>query len=330
MDGSKVILTIAFLGALLVVSLLAAMKIFIIYPENGTNDQIQATIPSVKEMFRQRKDLKEENFIANTCYEPKFFKPKTILQNRKLGYDFRAMTRKLNNGKVAMDDDRLLSLIRNYWIYNPSLKQYKFYDNRIDYSSGQSSLVDSLLNNKESGFYVECGAYDGETQSTTLLFERYRKWQGLLIEPDPTSFRKLMMKHRMAFILNACISPYPYPLMMKLTKRGIYSKTEVNTSSPFTYVQCFPLHSVLLALDLQAVDFLSLDLSGIELSVLKTMPLKSINIETLSISCDRCSEKNERDIVYFLKSNNYKLVTKIENYNTLSRDLIFHRKQKDV
>lgn len=108
-----------------------------------------------------------------------------------------------------------------------------------------------------------------------------------------------------------------------MSKRGIYSRIEVNTTSPFTYVQCFPLHSILLALDLQAVDFLSLDLSGIELDVLKTMPLKSINIETLSISCDRCSDKNETDIIYFLKSNNYKLVTKIENYNTLSRDLIF-------
>lgn len=119
-------------------------------------------------------------------------------------------------------------------------------------------------------------------------------------------------------------------LQMKMSKRGIYSRIEVNTTSPFTYVQCFPLHSILLALDLQAVDFLSLDLSGIELDVLKTMPLKSINIETLSVSCDRCSDKNETDIIYYLKSNNYKLVTKIENYDMLSRDLIFIRKHSSA
>lgn len=141
MDGSKVFLTIAVLGTLLVVSLLTAMKAFITDPTR--NDQQQATIPLVTEMFRQRKELN-----ANTCYEPKSFKPKIILQARKLRYDFRAMTKKLNKEKVAMDDARLLSLIRNYWIYNPSLKQYKFYDHRLDYSSGQSSLVDSLLNNK--------------------------------------------------------------------------------------------------------------------------------------------------------------------------------------
>lgn len=151
MDGSKVFLTIAVLGTLLVVSLLAAMKAFITDPTR--NDQQQATIPLVTEMFRQRKELNVENFNANTCYEPKSFKPKIILQARKLRYDFRAMTKKLNNEKVAMDDARLLSLIRNYWIYNPSLKQYKFYDHRIDYSSGQSSLVDSLLNNKVYIYY---------------------------------------------------------------------------------------------------------------------------------------------------------------------------------
>lgn len=150
MDGSKVFLTIAVLGTLLVVSLLAAMKAFITVPKNGMSDQQQATISLVPEMLRPRKELNFGNFNANTCYEPKSFKPKIILQTRKLGYDFRAITKKLNNEKVAMDDARLLSVIRNYWIYNPSLKQYKFYDNRIDYSSGQSSLVDSLLNNKVS------------------------------------------------------------------------------------------------------------------------------------------------------------------------------------
>lgn len=107
MDGSKVFLTIAVLGTLLVVSLLAAMKAFITDPTR--NDQQQATIPLVTEMFRQRKELNVENFNANTCYEPKSFKPKIILQARKSRYDFRAMTKKLNNEKVAMDDARLLS-----------------------------------------------------------------------------------------------------------------------------------------------------------------------------------------------------------------------------
>lgn len=58
------------------------------------------------------------------------------------------MIKKLNNEKVVMDDVCLLSLIRNYWIYNFFFKQYKFYDYRFDYFFGQLFFVDSLLNNK--------------------------------------------------------------------------------------------------------------------------------------------------------------------------------------
>lgn len=63
------------------------------------------------------------------------------------------MIKKLNNEKVVMDDVCLLSLIRNYWIYNFFFKQYKFYDYRFDYFFGQLFFVDSLLNNKVYIYY---------------------------------------------------------------------------------------------------------------------------------------------------------------------------------
>lgn len=63
------------------------------------------------------------------------------------------MIKKLNNERVVMDDVCLLSLIRNYWIYNFFFKQYKFYDYRIDYFFGQLFFVDSLMNNKVYIYY---------------------------------------------------------------------------------------------------------------------------------------------------------------------------------
>ena len=50
---------------------------------------------------------------------------------------------------------------------------------------GQPPRVDRLLRFKTGGFYVEAGAYDGEELSNTLLFELYRNWTGLLVEPNP-------------------------------------------------------------------------------------------------------------------------------------------------
>lgn len=61
------------------------------------------------------------------------------------------------------------------------------------------------------GFFVECGAYDGEKLSASLLFEKYRQWTGLLIEANPYEFNKLRFKHRKSFIVNACLSKYSYP-----------------------------------------------------------------------------------------------------------------------
>ena len=72
-----------------------------------------------------------------------------------------------------------------------------------------------VLSLQEGGFYVECGACDGEWGTNSLFFEKVRKWNGVLIEADPTNFQKLLNKNRKAFMINACLSTKPYPSMVK-------------------------------------------------------------------------------------------------------------------
>ena len=50
---------------------------------------------------------------------------------------------------------------------------------------GQDALVDSLLREKQGGFFVEAGAFDGETHSNTLFLEQQRGWSGVLVEANP-------------------------------------------------------------------------------------------------------------------------------------------------
>lgn len=64
---------------------------------------------------------------------------------------------------------------------------------------------------------MECGALDGETRSNTLIFERSRGWNGLLIEADPSNYALVKKKNRKAFTINACLSIYPYPVKVSLT-----------------------------------------------------------------------------------------------------------------
>ena len=62
------------------------------------------------------------------------------------------------------------------------------------------------------GFFVECGAYDGELLSNTLYMERFFHWSGLLIEADKISHSQLVDRNRKAYTSPVCLSTKPYPM----------------------------------------------------------------------------------------------------------------------
>ena len=69
-------------------------------------------------------------------------------------------------------------------------------DHDLKYYSenNQDQKILSLLNNLKKGFFIEIGGYDGETHSVTLNLEREHQWTGLLIEPNPHSYKVLLSK----------------------------------------------------------------------------------------------------------------------------------------
>lgn len=66
-----------------------------------------------------------------------------------------------------------------------------------------------------NGFFVECGALDGENLSNTLYMERFLNWTGVLIEADPQVLSTLMTRKRKSSILPVCLSDDPYPQEVK-------------------------------------------------------------------------------------------------------------------
>jgi hypothetical protein len=169
--------------------------------------------------------------------------------------------------------------------------------NRVDYSEvGQSKFIDDLLRQRTGGFYVECGAKNGETKSNTLFFEKERDWDGFLIEANPWSFRSLMFKRRNAYSINACLNPSnqakvmtfkPYGLIggleAKMDKKhieAIHSHPDYNRDID---VQCYPFYSIMLALGPMYIDYFALNIHGLELGVLRTIPFDKVIIDVLSI-----------------------------------------------
>lgn len=68
---------------------------------------------------------------------------------------------------------------------------------------------------QQNGFFIECGAYDGETRSNTLYLERFRGWSGLLIEADPINFTKMLQKNRRAYLSPTCLSLTKNPMLVR-------------------------------------------------------------------------------------------------------------------
>lgn len=62
---------------------------------------------------------------------------------------------------------------------------------------GQDKILDSqLFGGKRNGVFVEVGALDGISGSNTYFFEKERDWTGILIEPNPIEFKKLLESDR--------------------------------------------------------------------------------------------------------------------------------------
>ena len=71
-------------------------------------------------------------------------------------------------------------------------------------------MIDTLSLQK-GGFFIECGALDGETRSNTLFFERFRNWTGLLIEADPINYQQVLSRNRKAYVVPSCAAVTDYP-----------------------------------------------------------------------------------------------------------------------
>jgi hypothetical protein len=74
------------------------------------------------------------------------------------------------------------------------------------------STFNCLTTRKQTGgFFIECGAADGESGSNTLYMERYLDWQGVLIEADRKFYDRLLTRKRKSYALHVCLSLKPHP-----------------------------------------------------------------------------------------------------------------------
>jgi len=72
-------------------------------------------------------------------------------------------------------------------------------------------LYENLFKDKQGGFFVECGAFDGRLESTCLVFEESMGWTGVNIEPVPHAFRQLIKNRPNCINLKYALSDTDHP-----------------------------------------------------------------------------------------------------------------------
>ncbi|RNA06335.1 Star-like isoform X2 [Brachionus plicatilis] len=156
--------------------------------------------------------------------------------------------------------------------------------------------------------FDEALAFDGETFSNSLFFEKERDFSGILIEPLPLSYERLLEKNKKFYSINACIAQkVPTVAKFKMFKRVVfsgrsksfkYSKNEPPINE-FIYVPCFSIQTILAAINVKTVDLFSLDVEGVELDVLRSINFDRIKIKSFVIE-HKHSSKDHKGQMFFL------------------------------
>ena len=107
----------------------------------------------------------------------------------------------------------------------------------------------------------------------------------------------------------------------KLADSGQEKKGEI-------LVQCFPVYSLLLALNRTTVDYFSLDVEGSELQVLKTIPFDKLDIKVLTVEFAHTKE-GKKQLLQFMVSKGYSAVMEVIHPRHLATDIVFVKEENE-
>lgn len=203
---------------------------------------------------------------------------------------------------------------------------------------GQDKILDSqLFREKRDGFFVEVGALDGLSGSNTYFFEKERDWKGILIEPNPIEFEKLMECDRKLSIRENCvisneekevnflsiggpcnvlsgILEFYNPKHLERVDRELkmyepYPEGhEYYSTKELIKLEAKKLQTIFDKYDVKSVDLLSIDVEGAEMQVLESIDYDKTDVFCILIENNYGLDKE----IKFLQEKGYTLLGNIE------------------
>jgi FkbM family methyltransferase len=192
----------------------------------------------------------------------------------------------------------------------------KILDNDIIYHSqlGQDLFVLETLKQKKNGFFIEIGAGNGKHLSNTYLLEREFNWDGILIEPNKSSF-KACADSRHCKVINKLILNSGMSKVLFHEKRiGEFSFSEgYGNNNSNDVIDSYEIEAIKFEeifrdfSSIPGIDFLSIDTEGSEVEILSSIDFSKYKPGIICIEHNYV-KSNRLYIKKFLKSNGYKMV----------------------
>ena len=169
----------------------------------------------------------------------------------------------------------------------------------------QDIWVLDMLKNKENGFFLDIGAFDGIKFSNTYILEKYFNWKGLLVEAHPDNYNKMISCRENTFC-NYAIDDRTGKVIFdkdgntgsKISESGI----EVNS---ITFNDLFNKYKVP-----NVIDYMSLDIEGNEYISLTKFPFETHKCLLITVEHNSYLDGgvNKNKIKEILLKNQYEIV----------------------
>ena len=199
---------------------------------------------------------------------------------------------------------------------------------------GQDVFLAKLLEGRvDKGFFVDIGAYDGVTNSNTLLLERQFGYEGLLVEPNPRAAAKAR-NSRVSEVVNCGIAEISGQLRFiacdgygeqlscfreladhEHLKRIACEQMMHGFSIEELVVDVVPIANLLSAREVRSITVLSVDAEGAEYAILKSFPFGSVSVSVVIVEAN-----NADDVEDHLEANGFLLRA------VVGTDLVFVRR----
>lgn len=212
-------------------------------------------------------------------------------------------------------------------IFNINPNEVKFYSQQDE----DKYIIQYILKNKiNDGTYIEVGGCDGILYSNTKTLEDFFGFTGILIEPQPYFYSKLIKNRSQNKCFNRAVSNSDYKYISFVgdnAEGGIYENTNTDIKKynwhPYQ-VHNSKMKDIIKESGFKYIDFLIIDVEGSELELLKSIDF-SFPIFCIIIEAHSGEQEKNKIFGNYLKQHGFTFKER-QRGNEVWFNLNYHRK----